>query len=69
MKNFIKITTGILIMVIALIIIDCTTGTKTEGVADSTSVVVDTLNVVDTTNVDGGAVKRDTTFVPKQGKN
>lgn len=55
MKNFIKIISAILIVAVAVIAIDCTTSTKTEGATDSTSVVVDSVSTVDTTNVDGGA--------------
>ena len=55
MKNLIKIFSAILIIAIAIVAINCSTGGgSTEGQADSTAVVADTV-VVDTTAVSGGA--------------
>jgi hypothetical protein len=53
MNNMIKVMTGILIITLSIFVIECTTGAKTEGTTDSTSVVVDTVQV-DSTHVDGG---------------
>lgn len=55
MKNLIKIFSVILIIAIAIVAINCSTSGNTEGQSDSTVVVTDTLVVVDTTVVSGGA--------------
>jgi hypothetical protein len=55
MKNLIKIFSAILIIVIAIVAINCSSGGNTEGQSDSTVVVTDTLVVVDTTSVSVGA--------------
>jgi hypothetical protein len=59
MKNLIKIFSAIFIITIAVVAINCSTGSKTEG-NDTTTVAVDTTvvsdtAVVDTTKVSGGA--------------
>lgn len=50
MKNLIKITAAVLIIVIGIVAINCSTSTQTEGVNDSTSV-----STPDSVVVDGGA--------------
>jgi len=55
MKNLIKIFSAILIIAIAIVAINCSSSGNTEGQSDSTVVVTDTLVVVDTTSVSGGA--------------
>jgi hypothetical protein len=55
MKNLIKIFSAILIIAIAIVAINCSSSGNTEGQSDSTVVVTDTLVVVDTTVVSGGA--------------
>jgi hypothetical protein len=55
MKNLIKIFSAILIIAIAIVAINCSTSGNTEGQSDSTAVVADTVVVVDTTSVSGGA--------------
>lgn len=51
MKNLIKIFSAILIIVISIVAINCSTSVKNDEATDST--VVET--VVDTTHVSGGA--------------
>jgi hypothetical protein len=55
MKNLIKITAAVFVVVIAIIAINCTSSTQTDAVNDSTAVV--TPDTVVVTGGDSAVVK------------